>query len=110
MERFVKGKVVVVPFPFSDLSSSKVRPALVVSALDGYDVILCMITTRNRFDDYAISLCDSDFSSGGLKHDSMLRTNRLFSADTAIIQKRAGKISMEKMNEVIERIIEIVKG
>jgi len=43
MERLVKGDVVVLPFPFSDLSQSKKRPAFVVAPLQGDDVILCQI-------------------------------------------------------------------
>ena len=46
MERFVKGDVVVVPFPFSDLTAAKRRPALVITAFPGDDVILCQITSR----------------------------------------------------------------
>ena len=45
MARFMKGDVVVVPFPFSDLTQAKRRPALVISALEGDDLILCQITT-----------------------------------------------------------------
>ena len=45
MARFVKGDVVVVPFPFSDLSQSKRRPALVITELTGDDLILCQITS-----------------------------------------------------------------
>jgi hypothetical protein len=41
MGRFVKGNVVVVSFPFSDLSGSKRRPALVLADLDGDDILLC---------------------------------------------------------------------
>ena len=41
MEKFVKGDVVVVPFPFSNLSRAKRRPACVVTVLDGHDMILC---------------------------------------------------------------------
>ena len=46
MERFVKSDVVVIPFPFSDLSDSKRRPALVLVNLKGYDIILCQITSQ----------------------------------------------------------------
>ena len=51
MEEFVKGDVVVLPFPFSDLSNSKKRPALVVANLEGEDIILCQITSKARIDD-----------------------------------------------------------
>jgi mRNA interferase MazF len=46
MERFVKGDIVVIPFPFSDLSGSKKRPALVLADLQGDDIILCQITSQ----------------------------------------------------------------
>jgi len=54
MAKFIKGDVVVIPFPFSDLTQTKRRPALVISALEGDDVILCQITSRTIRDNYAI--------------------------------------------------------
>ncbi|GBE05328.1 pemK-like protein [bacterium BMS3Abin10] len=67
MAKFVKGDVVVVPFPFSDLTQAKRRPALVISKLEGDDLILCQITSQFIKDDYAISLTDKDFAKGSLK-------------------------------------------
>jgi len=49
MGGFVKGDVVVMPFPYSDLSATKKRPALVIAVLDGDDVILCQITSQSIF-------------------------------------------------------------
>lgn len=110
MGRFVKGDVVVVPFPFSDLSSSKRRPALVVTQLSGDDVILCQITTPHRADGYSISLSRADFASGSLKHDSTIRPNRLFTADSNTIAYSAGKVSQEKVREVVEKIVQIIRS
>ena len=56
MEKLMKGDVVVLPFPFSDLSASKKRPALVVATLSGEDVILCQITSIAWHDDFSIAL------------------------------------------------------
>ncbi len=56
MAKFVKGDVVVVPFPFSDLTQAKRRPALVLSVLEGDDLILCQITSQTIKDKYAILL------------------------------------------------------
>ena len=61
MERFVKGDIVVIPFPFSDLSDVKRRPALILASLRGEDIILCQITSQNIRDQYAIYLDTSDF-------------------------------------------------
>ena len=52
----MKGDVVVLPFPFSDLSQSKRRPALVITELLGNDIILCQITSKKISDRYAILL------------------------------------------------------
>jgi mRNA interferase MazF len=46
MAKFIKGDVVVIPFPFSDLSQAKRRPALVIAAFEGNDAILCQITSK----------------------------------------------------------------
>jgi mRNA interferase MazF len=54
MERFVKGDIVVLPFPFSDLTQTKRRPALVINQLDGNDLILCAITSQIKLDRYAV--------------------------------------------------------
>ena len=81
MAGFVKGDVVVVPFPFSDLTKSKRRPALVITPLPGDDVILCQITSRATGDSYAIPIDQGDFAGGGLNLASNVRPNRLFTAD-----------------------------
>ena len=78
MAKFVKGDVVVVPFPFSDLSQSKRRFALVIATLTGDDIILCQITSKTIKDHYAVLLIDLDFASGSLQQPSNIRPNRLF--------------------------------
>ena len=110
MAKFVKGDVVVVPFPFSDLTQAKRRPALVVSALEGDDFILCQVTSQFVKDSYAISVEGKDFEEGGLKQKSNVRPNRLFTADGHIVLYRIGNLKKDKLNEIIEKIIEIVRG
>ena len=109
MGGFVKGDVVVLNFPFSDLSQTKRRPALVVATPQGDDVILCQITSQARTDAYSILLEQSDFSSGGLNQTSRVRPNRLFTADEAIVVYRAGRISNDKLSDVIDRLIVILE-
>jgi mRNA interferase MazF len=108
MGRFVKGDVVVVPFPFSDLSAAKRRPALVIAALTGDDVLLCQITSKATADNYALPLTPKDFASGNLRQDSHIRPNRIFTADTNIVLYRAGVIQPDKVHEVIDKIIQII--
>jgi mRNA interferase MazF len=110
MGKFVKGDVVVVPFPFSNLSASKRRPALVVAPLDGDDLILCQITSQGRTDKYSVNLLRTDFSNGDLPHESTIRPNRLFTADSNIIVRRAGAVSTNKLGQVIQTIIKIIQS
>ena len=109
MATFVKGDVVVVPFPFSDLSQAKRRPALVVSVLNGDDLLLCQITSQSVRDRYAITLEDKDFDSGGLRQKSNIRPNRLFSADQRIVLYKADHLGAVKLRDVIRKIVEIVQ-
>ncbi|MCK4905696.1 type II toxin-antitoxin system PemK/MazF family toxin [bacterium] len=110
MARFVKGDVVVIPFPFSDLTQAKRRPALVISVLDGNDLILCQITSRAVKDNYAISLNEKDFNTSSLKQPSNVRPNRIFTADNNIILYRIGNLKQNKTDQIIEKIIKIIRG
>ena len=107
MGQFVKGDVVVVPFPFSDLSQAKRRPALVVAELSGEDLILCLITSRWIQDEYAVSLQDKDFSKGKLPKNSYIRPNRLFTSHQKLILSVAGSINQQKLAEVEQKLIHI---
>jgi mRNA interferase MazF len=108
MGRFVKGDVVVLPFPFSDLTTSKKRPAVVVATLTGDDVLVCQITSKAISDHYGVPVSSTDFTTGKLHRDSNVRPNRLFTADSAIVLYRAGRLRTEKMLEVIAKIIGIL--
>jgi len=109
MEKIVKGDVVVLPFPYSNLSSSKKRPALIIAILEGDDVVLCQITSRQRKDKHSIELKDSDFKQGKLNVDSYIKSNRIFTADKSIILYKIGSLKEKKTNEAIESIIRILR-
>ncbi len=108
MARFVKGDVVVLPFPFTDLTEAKRRPALVIADLKGDDVILCLITSQWVKDKDAIPIDENDFEQGSLKKKSHVRPNRIFTADSNIILYSAGHLNKKMTASVIEKIIEIL--
>jgi len=108
MERFIKGDVVVIPFPFSDLTGTKRIPALVVSSLQGREVILCQIASKNVRDEYAIRLVDTDFAEGSLIQESNIRPNKIFTADEDIILYKLGCLKKEKITVVVDRIVSII--
>jgi len=107
MERFVKGDVVVLPFPYTDFSSVKKRPALVIATLKGQNVILAQITTNQRNDEDLISLTGKDFASGSLSSDSFIMASLIFTADSSQIEYKAGKIKQDKIKQVETKLCEI---
>ena len=108
MEKFVKGDIVVIPFPFSDLSGSKKRPALVLADLQGDDFILCQITSQHTKDIYTIAINDSDFKTNKLPVPSNIRPNRIFTADKNIIIKKAASLDEVVFKGVIQKVISIL--
>jgi mRNA interferase MazF len=110
MEKFVKGDVVVTPFPFSDAIAVKRRPALVVATLRGDDIMCCQITSEARFDEYAIVLQNEDFKEGSLHQKSMIRPNKMFTADRSIISYKIGSLKEKKVKEIEEKIVSLFKN
>ena len=83
---------------------------MVVSPLEGDDLILCQITSRATGDRYSIPLEQGDFESGSLKQSSNIRPNRLFTADRAIVLYCAGTLAKGKIEEVVNRLVDIVRA
>lgn len=110
MEGFVKGDVVVTPFPFSDLKSSIKRPALIVANLKGDDLILCQITSKKHPDPYQIELSQKDFSQGDLHINSYIKPSIIFTLRSSIILYKAGRINKNKIVEVENKICDIIKN
>ncbi|MDR2719084.1 MAG: type II toxin-antitoxin system PemK/MazF family toxin [Treponema sp.] len=110
MGKFVKGDVVIVPFPFTDLSGNKKRPAFVVANLEGDDIIVCQITSKSKSDPLALSLNIDDFNSGGLPVESFIRPNKIFTADKNIILSVAGHLNENKIRDALNTIITIISS
>lgn len=109
MARFVGGDVVVVPFPFTDLSSNKVRPALVLASLTRGDVILCQITSRSGGHPEVVSLVNDDFEAGGLPLDSFVLPHRVVTANESCVRRSVGRLKTEKLNHIRERVCSIIR-
>jgi len=108
MGKFVKGDIVVVPLPFSDLSSSKRRPALVLAEASADDLILAQITSQSFSDIYAVEIDSNDFSEGGLRVPSNVRPTKLFTAESNIIVYKAGRLRSEKTREIVTTIVALL--
>ena len=104
------GDVVIIPFPYSDLSQSKRRPALVLAEVGRGDFLLCQITSKQYDDVNALPLNEADFLSGGIKRDSFIRGAKLFTGSEALILGVAGHLTHSKLSEVIGQLIEMLSA
>ena len=104
------GKVVLVPFPFSDLSQSKLRPAIVLAGVGRGDWILCQITSNPYGDPRAIPLNEESFSEGSLKVESFARPGKLFTASGGLMLIEVGTLKQVASRQVVDAVIAILKG
>lgn len=104
------GSVVLVPFPFSDLSRAKLRPAVVLADAGRGDWILCQITSKPYADDRAVLLCDADFAAGSLRLDSYARPGKLFTAHQSLLAAEAGRLNSGAQARVITAVIRLLQA
>ena len=96
-----KDKIVLVPFPFDDLSAEKVRPAVCLTDPIGQHrhVILAFITSNTNQEfletDVMLDSKDKNFNVTGLRVSSALRLHRLMTVTTSLIRRELGFMSSD---------------
>jgi len=108
VEDIVKGDIVILNFPFSDLSATKRRPAFVLANLGYGDVVLCQITSKSAKNEFSIKIESNDFEVGSLPVLSFIRTDKLFTADKDLILYKAGHLKQEKIDVVVQTTISVI--
>ncbi len=110
MGTFTKGDVVLFPFPFTDLTSRKVRPCLVLSDEMKEDIILCQITSKMvKKDLFCVEIKSSSTINGTIQIDSLIRCNMIFTASKKQILKKVCELSQESYGEVLSTIDKIMR-
>jgi mRNA-degrading endonuclease toxin of MazEF toxin-antitoxin module len=98
----------LVPFPFTDLSGRKRRPALVVSpeGFDGEDLILCAITSQlpRTPSDWEVPLEARDMADDELPKKSIVKAGKLFTMHERLVAARYGAVKEQKLQEVLEAL------
>lgn len=109
MEKLVKGDIVVIPFPFSNLADYKKRPALVLANSSSEDILLAQITSK-KISNLCIKISNEDFLKGNLNKDSFVKVNKLFSADINLVLYRVGTLKEIKFLEIQNKLIDYLKN
>lgn len=105
MEGLAVGTVVLLDFPFSDLSAQKKRPALVLATADYNDLVTCQITS-SRFgaEQHTIFLSEQGFRTGRLPHASYIRYDKLFTISRARVIATLGHLNDDTLSNVLEQV------
>ena len=104
------GGVVLVPFPFSDLSQAKLRPAVVLADAGRGDWILCQVTRNPYGDPRAVHLPESSFSSGSLRAESYARPGKLFTASRDLMVAEVAILNAVVRQQVVDAVVAILRG
>ena len=106
---YKQGTVVLTPFPFTDLSGDKVRPAIIVSSnLKGTDVIVVFITSKKKGSSpHTITIAPT--SSNGLKTPSMAVCSKIATLDKKVILGELGVLS-ESDKKAVQKALAAVFG
>lgn len=104
------GSVVLVPFPFSDLSEAKLRPELVRADSGRDDWILCQITSNPYADPRAVELTDADFDTGSLRVTGSARPGKLFTASSSLMVSEAGNLSQATLQSIVQAVIDLLRS
>ena len=104
------GVVVLVRFPFSDLSASKLRPAVVLAQAGGVDWVLCQVTSNPYGDPAASPITPASFAFGGLGRESFARPGKAFTASESLFVKTAGRLTSESHRELVRRVVTLLQS
>jgi len=111
--QYRQREIVLVPFPYSDLSTSKKRPVLIISNDDFNgkfeDVVVCVITSNVFKDTYSLTLRNEDLEVGMLPEQSVVKAHKLFSIHKSKILRKFSVVKETYFKEVEKLITELVK-
>jgi len=109
MESLSIGQVVLATFPFSDLTSNKLRPCLVIGLAEFNDIALCQITSKRYRSRRAVALLKTDFSEGSIVTNSFIRPDKIATLDRGTVKTVLGTVSDSKLYEVKRMLKEFLK-
>ncbi|MEW6729065.1 MAG: type II toxin-antitoxin system PemK/MazF family toxin [Pseudomonadota bacterium] len=96
---FEAGSILLIPFPFTDMSSSKRRPVLALTAPDAFGDFIALPVTSRAHHEHTMPLSNADLQAGQLPVESWIRLDRVVTLSAGLVVKVIGKVG----TEVLER-------
>jgi mRNA interferase MazF len=107
-----QGDIVLISIPYTDLSSSKKRPVLIISN-DGYnmntdDFIVAAITSNIDDKTYAVMITNDDLNEGILLHPSCVRADKIYTLSQSIVIRKFGTVKNAFLANVYENVKKVL--
>lgn len=111
---YEQGDILLIPIPYTDLTTSKQRPVLVLSNnrynQSSKDLLVAAITSQLKNLDYSVVIDTSDLAEGELRMTSVIRADKLYTLSKRIVKRKFGRVNENIMNSVIEKINDLLWG
>jgi mRNA interferase MazF len=109
---FEQGEILMVPFPFSDLTEIKQRPVLVISKnkynSKNEDIITCGITSNLKDSSHSVLIDNEKLNSGKIPKTSRIKVDKIFTLEQGIVRKKLAKINTETFQKVKEEYSKLI--
>jgi len=105
---FERGDLVLIPFPFSDLSANKRRPVLLVTHPDAYGDFIALPVTSRPQTDHGIALNPICLVKGSLPLDSWIRTDRVVTLNASLAIKSFGRVSQPTITAALDCLFRFI--
>ena len=108
-----QGEIVLVPVPFTDLSSTRRRPVIVVSN-DPYnrtttDMIVVAMTSTPAHGPNSFTITSTDLAAGALNHPGTVRVDKIYTLSQGIIVKVFGKVNAATLDRVRQILADLCR-
>lgn len=109
-----QGDIVLVPVPFTDLSSQKRRPVIVISNSEynqqSSDMVVVAMTSRPSQTIYSFTITNNDLEKGSLNRPGQVRTDKIYTLSQSIMVKTFGRVDasiLKRINQLLQDLTEV---
>ncbi len=108
-----QGDILLIPIPFTDLTSQKKRPTIIISS-NNYnekheDIVVVALTSNVESRDFAITLTTDDLEKGSLKVTSMIRVDKIYTLNKSIILKTFGRVKPAILTKIKDFLLKLIE-
>jgi len=108
MSKFSQGDIILIPYPYTDLSNTKKRPAIIISkdSNNNENYIVIKITSVIRNDLFSFPITPKDVEDGLLHKESEARVNEVFTIHESIIIKKIASLNKDSLQKLLKKFKE----